>query len=75
MFFHYHLNLFICCKAKLKIKLIFYKMSLFYRMNFLQSEIFFSRIKFFERGNNIYFKYFYLKNKILLRKIKFLEKS
>ena len=41
IFFHYHLNLFICCKTKLKIKFIFYRMSLFNRMNF------FYRAKFF----------------------------
>ena len=39
IFFHYCLNLFICCKTKWKIKFIFYRMSLFYRF-------FFSRVKF-----------------------------
>ena len=34
IFFHYHLNLFICCKTKLKIKFMFCRMSLVYRMNF-----------------------------------------
>ena len=28
-FFQYHLNLFICCKTKLKIKFIFYRMNSF----------------------------------------------
>ena len=34
IFFHYHLNLFVCCKTKLKIKFIFYRMRLFQRMEF-----------------------------------------
>ena len=28
-FFHYHLNLFICCKTKLKTKFIFYRINSF----------------------------------------------
>ena len=43
IFFHYRLNLFICCKTKLKIEFIFSRMSLFYRMNL------FYRLKFFEQ--------------------------
>ena len=50
IFFHYHLNLLICCKTKLKKKIMFYKMRLFYRMNFFTERIFFNRIKFFEKG-------------------------
>ena len=55
-FFHYHLNLFICCKAKLKVKLIFYRMSLFYRISFFTEWIFFNRINFLKGDTNIYFK-------------------
>ena len=29
IFFHYHLNLFICCKTKLKTKFIFYRINSF----------------------------------------------
>ena len=58
IFFFYRMNSFatfeqpyFCCKTKLKIKCIFYRMTLFYKQNefFLQSEIFFKRIKFYER--------------------------
>ena len=52
--FHYDLNLFICCKTKLKIKFLFYRMRLFYRMIFFAEWIFLNRIRFFERG----YKYF-----------------
>ena len=56
-FFHYHLNLFLCCKTKLKIKFMFYTMRLFYRMNFfLQSEFFLTELNFLKRDTNIYFK-------------------
>ena len=41
IFFHYRLNLLICCKTKLKIKFIFYRMSLFYRMKFFTELNFF----------------------------------
>ena len=55
IFFHYHLNLFICCKTKLEIKFTFYRMRLFYGMNFFTDWIFSDRIKFFERGYNCLF--------------------
>ena len=56
-YFHYHLNLYIRCKAKLKIKFMFYRMPLFYRMNFSCGvKIFFNRIKFFERRYKYLFK-------------------
>ena len=55
MFFHYHLNLFICCKTKLKkIKLLQYEFV-------LQNELF-DIVK--------YFKYFYLKKKKFTEKNK-----
>ena len=46
IFFNYHLNLFICCKIKLKIKFIFYIMSFVF-----QSE-FFYRVEFFLTESN-----------------------
>ena len=49
IFFRYHLNLFICCKIKLKIKFMFYRMRLFYKMNFFNRVDFFNRSKFSER--------------------------
>ena len=57
IFFHYHLNLFICCKTKSKIKVIFYWMSLFkqnkffYRVNFLLT-----KLNFLKGDINIYFE-------------------
>ena len=52
IFFHYHLNLFICCKTKQKIKFMYYIM----RIN---------RIKFFEGGYKHLFETnnFFWKNK------------
>ena len=35
---------------------MFYRMRLFYKIIFLQSDFFFNRIKFFEGDANIYFK-------------------
>ena len=76
IFFHYHLNLFICCKTKLKKKFIFYRMSLSYRMIFFTEWIFFlTELNFLKGDTNIYFKQTTLFEKIyifLLRKIKFL---
>ena len=64
-----------CCKSKLKIKFIFYLMSLFkqdeyfYRVNFFLTEL-----KFLKGYTNIYFEYLTLfeKKRFLLRKIKLL---
>ena len=57
-FFHYHLNLFICCKTKLKIKFIFYRMSLFYKQNefFYRVKFFLTELNFMKGDTNIYFK-------------------
>ena len=73
IFFHYHLNLFICCKTKLKIKFMFYRMRLFYRINFFTELIFFNRIELFERG----YKYLFQTNNFFKKKKekKILEKS
>ena len=57
IFFHYHLNLFICCKSKLTVKFMFYRMRLFYRMNYFNRVIFFlTELNFFKGDTNIYFK-------------------
>ena len=58
IFFHYHLNLFICCKTKLKIKFIFYRMSLFYKQNefFYRVKFFLTELNFMKGDTNIYFK-------------------
>ena len=57
IFFHYHLNLFICCKTKLKIKFMFYRMRLFYKINvFNRVNFFLTELNFLKRDTNIYFK-------------------
>ena len=76
-FFHHDLNLFICCKTKLKIKFIFHWMSLFkqneffYRLEFPLTEL-----NFLKEDENICFecitlfekkKIFTEKNKIFVR--------
>ena len=47
-----------CCKTKLKIKFIFYRMSLFYRQNefFYRVKIFLIELNFMKGDTNIYFK-------------------
>ena len=55
MYFKYHLNLFICCKTKLKIKFMFYRMRLFYRMNFFAERIFLTELNFLKENTNICF--------------------
>ena len=79
IFFHYHLNRFICCKTKLQTKFMFYRMRLFYRMNFFTKWIFLTELNLLKVDTNIYFKkitffekkrfcknhkYFFLKNMI-----------
>ena len=68
-FFYYPLNLFICCKTELKIKFIFYRMRLFYRMNFFAEWIFSTELNFLKGDTNIYFKQIPLfeKKRILLK--------
>ena len=57
IFFHYHINLFICSKNKLKIKFIFYRMSSFYRINFFyRLKFFLTDRNFLKRDTNIYFE-------------------
>ena len=57
IFFHYHINLFICSKNKLKIKFIFYRMSSFYRINFFyRLKFFLTDWNFLKRDTNIYFE-------------------
>ena len=68
IFFHYHLNLFICCKTKLKIKFMFTECVCFKEWFFLQRD-FFNRIKFFERGC----KCFFWINNFIWKKKRFLE--
>ena len=73
-FFHYHLNVFICCKTKLEIKLIFYWMSLFKQNEyFYKVRFFLTKLNFLKGDTNIYFEYITLfeKKRFLLRKIKF----
>ena len=77
IFFHYHLNLFICCKTKLKIKFIFYWMSLFKQNECFYRVIFFwTELNFLKGDTNIYFecitlfekkKIFTEKNKIFVK--------
>ena len=69
-FFHYHLNLFICCKTKLKIQFIFYRMSCFTEWSFYIEKNFLKIIKFFNKGIQIFI--LFEKKRFLLRKIKFL---
>ena len=54
LFFHYHLNLFICCKAKLKIQFIFSRMNLFYRINCFTEWLFFKQNWIFWKGIQIF---------------------
>ena len=49
IFFHYHLNLFICCKTKLKIKFVLQN-AFVLKNEFFYTVIFVNRIKFFEKG-------------------------
>ena len=57
IYFHHHLNLFNCCKTKLKIKLMFCRIRLFYRMNFFAEWTFFlTELNFLKGDTNIYFK-------------------
>ena len=55
MYFHYHLNLFVCYKTKLKIKYVLQN-AFVLQNNFFAEWIFFNRIKFFQGDANIYFK-------------------
>ena len=72
IFFHYHLNLFICCKTKSKIKLIFYWMRLFKQNDFFcRVKFFLNEIKFFERG----YKYLFSINNFTWKKNIFTEKN
>ena len=54
LFFHYHLNLFICCKARLKIQFIFSRMNLFYRINCFTEWLFFKQNWIFWKGIQIF---------------------
>ena len=58
IFFHYYLNLFICWKTKLKIRFIFYRMSLFYKQNefFYECNFFLTELNLMKGDTNIYFK-------------------
>ena len=75
-FFHYHLNLLICCKTELKIKFIFTEWI------FLQSEFFLTELNFLKGDTNIYFKQIplfekkrFYKNHIFFLKIFFFQLS
>ena len=58
--------MFICCKTKLKIKFMFYRMRLFYRMKFFQSEFLLTELNFLKGDTKIYFKQItFLEKKIL----------
>ena len=72
IFFHYHLNLFICYKTKSKIKVIFYWMSLFKQNNFFTEWNSFNTVEFFERGYKYLFwiNNFFWKIKIFTEKKK-----
>ena len=74
MYFHYHLNLFVCYKTKLKIKYVLQN-AFVLQNNFFAEWIFFNRIKFFQGDANIYFKQITFfekkKKKILLKSCKF----
>ena len=66
IFFHDHLNLFICSKnlfkTKLKVKSIFYRMIFFFtEWNF------FSRKNFFLQNESFYTEWFFLQNEIFLQ--------
>ena len=61
IFYHYHLNLFICCKTKLKMKFMHHnafvlKNEFLYRVNFFlkgDANIYFKQITFFEKTKKI----------------------
>ena len=71
IFFHYRLNLIICCKTKLKIEFIFYRMSLFYKWIFFTEWNFLNRFKFSERE----YRYLFQINNLIRKKKRFLLKK
>ena len=85
IFFHYHLNLFICCKTKIYVLQNAFVLKL--KNEFFYTAILFNRIKFLKGDKNIYFKqitffekieifcknhtYFFLKNIIFFLQLSF----
>ena len=53
--FHYHLNLFICCKTKLKLKFVLQNVFVV-NHDFFYTLIFLTELNFLKGDTNIYFK-------------------